>query len=159
MRFVISGPVELAMRRTELHDDINQLATLGWVAPIWALIWEHSTLLTSAYRHFSTDRFNHHSELLNIFLHSAGENVSQWTADSPLNELVALHLVLESSLSDDVERRNLDIYHTVAGTVNEFLTDSESEAKLNPSHLINLADACFDIITELERVPTQAIPS
>jgi hypothetical protein len=164
MRQVNSGPIILALQYPELYDDIDELATMGWVTPIWALVSksrENYALLMPAYLNFNIDRLNHHIDLLDTFLRSANVDVSKWEANSPLNELSALLSELEAQLNPH-DHRNLELYRVVEANVRDYsvnLQDLDSMAKLNPSQLIQLADACFDIITQLDSMSPQIITS
>lgn len=131
----------------EIREKLGELADIAWLSTV-SVMREKPYMESKGQPADASSpaeaRFNHHLELLNIYMRAAGENVSSLNAD----ELVSRFGVL-------IETRKNTLPES-AHTFLQFYQILYTQLKTyQPSYLmflfyLNLADICFSIVSVME---------
>jgi hypothetical protein len=131
----------------EIREKFGDLADLAWLSTISVMREKSYTdsFGKSVPGSEQVDaRFNHHLELLNIYMRSAGEDINSLNADELLSKFGMLLETRKNTLPESVQSfiRFYEVLHTQLKTYQSFF--------LIFAFFLNLADICFRIVSILE---------
>jgi len=155
-----------AASRIDIRGNIDHLADLGWLIAVWTLKkwlldWHEkhpsSSLLDNLHRiemprslsYADTVRFHHQLELLHNFLTSTPYETDRWSREMLVSDLDSTLDAVKKSFSQ-TEWQSFSIYDEVSKWVKLITPDTLLNDVLP---LLDLADECFSIMTELEDIP------
>jgi hypothetical protein len=135
----------------EIREKFGDLADLAWLSTISVMREKSYTdsfgkLVPGSEQvdaRFNA-RFNHHLELLNIYMRSAGEDINSLNADELLSKFGVLLETRKNTLPESLQSfvRFYEILHTQLRTY--------QSSFLIFAMFLNLADICFRIMSILE---------
>lgn len=150
--------VILADQRLELRDKIDELADLGWITPVWTLrAWVYGfgrTYPSIPGIGLDIDKLNLHLDLLQTFITASLPHIREWGRQPLLNALEWALSGLKKSLTPN-EQQFLAIYDEGVRHVGSF---RETAPPADAAVLLGLADTCFIVLVELERLSYPPLP-
>jgi hypothetical protein len=155
---MMSQTARLTMFHPELRNQIEELVDLGWIVSVWALkecTLKQNDAQAVEWNLTFTEGRNRHIELLQVYLSSAAEDITRWTKRSLIVELdAAISNIKEYSR---VKEHSLPLeFHSIVTRYDDIAQRAaaiDTEIPLDAAaYLLNMADACFDAMVELEHI-------
>ena len=137
----------------EVREKLGELASVAWLSTV-SVLREKYDYDRASVGEPTRSRFNHHLELMNIYMRSAGEDIYSLNADELLLKFSALLEARQKTLPESV-RSFILFYEILLSQLKIYLRSTLLPDTIMFLFYVNVADICFKMLSVLEATAYQ----